>query len=85
MPVVAVGNTAIPYEIKRSSRAKRMRIAVRPGRVDVIAPRFARRVKIEAFVESKRRWIYEKTEALREQELVATPQRFVSGAKVLFR
>ncbi len=58
---------------------------MRPGSVDVVAPRFIRRSRIEAFVESKRRWLYEKTEALRERELVATPQRFASGAKVLFR
>lgn len=85
MPMLAVENTAIPYEIRRSARAKRMRISVRPGRVGVIAPWFTLRRTIVAFVESKRHWIYEKTKLLRKRALVATPQRFVSGAKVLFR
>ncbi len=85
MPMLAVGNTAIPYEIKRSPRAKRMRITVRSGRVKVVAPRLTLKRTIVAFVESKRHWIRKKTEALRERELAATPQRFVSGAKVLFR
>ncbi|MCP4203859.1 MAG: M48 family metallopeptidase [bacterium] len=85
MPVLVVADTEIPYEIGRSQRAKRMRITVRPGSVDVIAPRFTPNRQIVAFAESKRRWIYEKTEALRERELVVTPPRFLSGSKVLFR
>ncbi len=85
MPFVSVGDTSIPYTIKRSSRARRIRIVVRPGRVEVVAPRLTRHGTIVAFVESKRRWVFEKTETLRERELVATPARFVTGAKVLFR
>lgn len=83
--MLAVGDTTIPYEIRRSARAKRMRIRVRPGQVDVVAPRFTFKREIVAFVESKRQWIYDKTEALRGRELSVTPERCVSGAKVLFR
>jgi predicted metal-dependent hydrolase len=85
MPNLKVGRDTIPYEIKHSSRAKRLRITVRPEEVRVIAPRFTLRRDIVAFVESKSHWIYEKTLALRERRLVAIPGRFVSGAKVLFR
>jgi predicted metal-dependent hydrolase len=85
MPVLAVGDTTIPYEIRRSRRAKRMRITVRPGEVRVIAPLFVRRSRIAALVESKRRWIFEKTHALRERQIAARPDRFVDGARVLFR
>lgn len=85
MPMLAVGDAEIPYEIRRSPRAKRMRINVKPGRVEVIAPRFVLRRTIEAFVNSKRRWIYKKTEALRGREFEVTPERFVSGARVRYR
>jgi len=85
MPVLTVGDTAIPYEIKRSPRAKRMRIRVRPGGIDVVAPRFTFKRDVVAFVESKRRWIFQKTEALREREFTVTPERCESGARVLFR
>ncbi len=85
MPVLTVGETAISYKIKRSPRAKKIRITVRPGRVSVTAPRFTLRRTIVAFVESKRQWILDQAAAQRERQLLTTPQRFVSGAKVLFR
>lgn len=85
MPAVTVGNATIPYRVRRSARAKRLRLVVRPGLVEVVAPARADDARIGAFVDSKRRWLYDKTEALREQALVAVPERFVSGAKVLFR
>ena len=85
MPVLTVGEATIPYTISRSRRAKRLRITVRPGIVQVVAPRFVRRSKVEAFVQSKSRWIHEKTRAMRERELEAMPRKFVSGAKILFR
>lgn len=85
MPVLTVGDTTIPYEIRHSTRAKRMRIRVRPGGVDVVAPRFTFKRDVVAFVESKRQWICQKTEALRGRELTVIPESCVSGAKVLFR
>jgi predicted metal-dependent hydrolase len=85
MPHLTVDDTQILYEIRRSKRARRVRITVRPGEVRVTAPLFVRTSKIEKLVKSKSRWIFEKTRALREQEVAAIPERFVNGAKVLFR
>lgn len=85
MPVLSAGDAKIPYQITRSSRARRMRIVVRSGRVSVIAPRFVRRATIESFVESKRRWIRDKTEAVTELTLLGEPARYVSGARVRYR
>lgn len=85
MPTVTVGNTAIPYRVRHSLRAKRLRLVVTPGQVEVVAPANTRDARIQAFVGSKRRWLYDKTEALRKNPLGAMPQRFVTGAKVLFR
>lgn len=85
MPFLHLGNKTVSYEIKRSNRARRMRITVRPGRVLVTAPRFTLRRTAVAFVESKREWIFGKVAALGERPLAATPDRFVSGARILFR
>jgi predicted metal-dependent hydrolase len=53
--------------------------------VQVVAPRFTWQATVQTFVGSKARWIHDKTAALRERELVATPPRFISGARILFR
>ena len=85
MPAVTVGETTIPYRVRRSRRAKRLRLVVKPGLVEVVAPRRAGAPSIAVFVDSKRHWLYDKTRAVRELGLAALPERFVSGAKVLYR
>ncbi len=82
---ILVGGTAISYAVRRSARATRLRLTVRPGRVEVVAPMHVDDALIVGFVESKRRWLYAKTEALRERSLGALPRRFENGARVLFR
>ena len=85
MPTVSVGETTIRYELRRSKRARRLRLVVAPGRVEVVAPRRMREARIRAFVDSRRHWLYDKTRALRERSLDAVPAEFVDGAKILFR
>ena len=85
MPAVTVGDTRIPYRVRRSPRAKRLRIVITPGQVEVVAPRRAREADIRRFVDAKRRWLHDKTRALRERSLEPLPPRFVDGAQVLFR
>ncbi len=85
MPSVTVGDTSIPYTIRRSPRARRLRLVVAPGRVEVVAPSRLSARQIEAFVHAKRRWLHEKTRALRERALDSMPERYVSGTSILFR
>ena len=88
MPEIVIGARGIHYEIRRSARAARKRIEVRPAGVRVIVPQDASAQEVERFVERKRRWLHDATEELREEveRLRAdTPQGFHSGAKVLFR
>ena len=85
MPTVTVDGTAIHYDLRRSQRARRMRLVVAPGRVEVVVPRRTREARVRAFVESRRHWLREKTEALRQRALEALPPRFVDGARILFR
>ncbi|MDZ7778959.1 MAG: SprT family zinc-dependent metalloprotease [Gemmatimonadota bacterium] len=88
MPTVTVGRRAIPYDVRTSARAKRKRIEVTPGRVEVIVPEGESDEDVARFVASKRRWLHDKTEEIREavERLRAdTPEGYHSGAKILFR
>lgn len=86
MPTLTVGKKAIPYTIRRSNRAKRQRIVVTPKGVEVVAPVGRSRQDIEAFIHSRRRWVHDQREKMRET-LAASPwpDRFVSGAKIPYR
>jgi hypothetical protein len=88
MGVVEIGSRVIEYDLQRSERARRKRIEVTPGSVEVIVPPGAAPEEIEAFVRSKRRWLVDKTDELREEVArlrARTPEGVHSGAKVLFR
>jgi predicted metal-dependent hydrolase len=78
--------TAISYQLRRSARAKRLRIAVRPGGVEVVAPRRMRDADIAAFVEQSRAWIDAKLAAL-QRVLAAHPgsPRLIDGSTILYR
>ena len=71
----------VDYQIRRSNRAKRLRITVRPAGVEVTAPVRARDADIVAFVSQNRRWIETKVDALRAR-LAAHPgsDRLLDGA-----
>lgn len=87
MPVLTIGATEIPYSIRYSTRAKRMRIRVTPDLVEAVAPEDVSRDRIDNFVKKKRQWIYRKVEdmaALEERAIFSWPERFVTGAKIPF-
>lgn len=86
MPEMMVGVHPITYEIRRSARAKRLRLTVRPGSVDVVAPKRARLADIQTFIDSHRDWIRQKVETYRT--LMANhpgPHRLRDGGRILFR
>ena len=73
------------YQIRRSGRARRLRITVRPAGVEVVAPLAAREAEIVAFVDQNRRWIETKLAAIR-QRLAAHPgSRLIDGALIPYR
>jgi predicted metal-dependent hydrolase len=78
--------TAIAYQLRRSARARRLRITVRPGGVEVVAPRRMRDADIAAFVEQSRAWIDAKLAAL-QRVLAAHPgsPRLIDGSTILYR
>lgn len=86
MPTLTIGKTEIPYTIRRSDRVKRQRIIVTPKDVEVVVPLARSLREIEEFVQSRRRWIFDEREKMREI-LAASPwpDHFVTGAKIPYR
>jgi predicted metal-dependent hydrolase len=88
MPVLGGKNKTISYELRRSPKAKRLRIRVRPGQVEVVAPVKVRDWVIKAFVRENRSWIEEKKAELAEkirQSPLPQPIPLVTGAKIPLR
>ncbi|BAY41797.1 hypothetical protein NIES2111_61930 (plasmid) [Nostoc sp. NIES-2111] len=85
MPVLQIGQTCIPYTVRYSSRTRSQRIVVTPDAVEVVAPPDTPFEQITAFVDSKRRWLFNAVEDCRSKQLPEIPQRYVSGAKIMYR
>jgi len=84
MPTLAVGESRIPYQVRRSRRARRLQVVVEPSGVEVVVPRRVGQRAAEAFVRESGEWIRRRYEALRQPDLLILPERFVSGARVPF-
>lgn len=66
----------INYEVKRSPRARRMRVTIhRDGRVVATVPRLFDLKILDKFVQEKKEWIIE-----RVQKFLASPLRFVKNS-----
>ncbi len=76
----------IPYRLRRSHRATRLRITIQPGGVEVVAPLRTPEREIAAFVGQNRDWIRDKMAAI-ERTLARHPgpERFESGARIPYR
>jgi predicted metal-dependent hydrolase len=85
MPILQIGQTSIPYTVRYSKRTKNQRIVVTPEAVEVVAPPDTPSEKITAFLDSKRRWLFNAVEDCRPKHPPEIPQRYVSGAKVMYR
>ena len=73
---------AIPYTIRRSERARRARIHVDSGGVEVVLPHGLPLEAAEPFVEEKRRWIERTLRRMREAEEQRPPARLEDGGEV---
>ncbi len=88
MPVLTIGNTSIPYNVRYSEKAKRRRIVVTPNGVTVVAPARAQldgAGGITAYVERKRRWIFTSVLEISEKHHKLLTQHYASGAKLQYR
>ena len=86
--ILQIGRASIPYTVRFSTQAGRKRTVVRHGRVEVVAPEgspWGGLGGIEAFVRSKRAWVFRAVEDSRRLGGDAMPERYESGAKLLYR
>ncbi len=88
MPTLIVGATTIPYEVRFSTRARRKRIVVTPGGVEVVAPQGSTWDGTDgllAFLEAKRRWLFDAVREIEQKHKKLLTQRYASGAKLQYR
>ncbi|TNE92539.1 MAG: M48 family peptidase [Deltaproteobacteria bacterium] len=88
MHSLQVGDTTIPYEVRFSQNAGRKRIVVTPAGVEVVAPAgtpLEGADGIYAFVDRKRRWMFDASREVAEQHRKLLTQKYASGAKLQYR
>lgn len=86
MPTLKVGRTDIPYTITHSTRARRQRIVVTSGAVEVIAPEGTTDEQVADFMHKRRRWVFDtRSRMLERVSEVGPSQRYLSGSKVPYR
>jgi predicted metal-dependent hydrolase len=86
LPTLLIGATAIPYRLRRSARARRLRLTVQADGVEVVAPVRMREPEIVRFVEQHRDWLLDKVSRLR-RTLAAHPgqTRLADGGRIPYR
>jgi predicted metal-dependent hydrolase len=62
---VVIGNRVIPYTLKVSTRAKRLRVTVANGKVSVTVPKGLRLYSVDGFLREHGQWIIAKMEQVR--------------------
>lgn len=85
MPTLEVGKTSIPYTVRHSSRAKALQMVVTAAAVEVVAPPDTSSDQITHFLDNKRHWLFNAVEDCRAEVPQSGPERYVSGAKLLYR
>jgi predicted metal-dependent hydrolase len=73
---------AVPYKIRRSDRARHVRILVGGDGVEVVVPRRFPLSDVEPFVEEKRPWIERTLRRMRESESEYPPARLEDGGEL---
>lgn len=82
--------TTLPftYQIRRSLRATRVRIVVRPGDVEVVAPPKVPERKIVQFIHAKQYWVVDtlaKLQARNHHEIVKAPVNYGHGVDIPYQ
>jgi predicted metal-dependent hydrolase len=73
---------AIPYAVRRSDRARRVRIQVSADGVEVVVPRRMSMREVEPFVAEKRPWVERTLRKLREAASEHPPAELEDGGEV---
>lgn len=76
------------YSIRRSQRAAKVRIVVKPGEIEVVAPIKAAETKIHLFVQAQQQWIIQalaKMTAKTQAHDSLAPARYSQGVNIPYR
>lgn len=80
-----IGSTRIPMDIQENDRLKRSRLSVDKNGILVEIPKNVKREDVLDFIEGKKEWIFNRWEDAKGRNIQNVwPERFVSGAKVMF-
>nr|WP_314447409.1 SprT family zinc-dependent metalloprotease [uncultured Sphingomonas sp.] len=86
MPTLQIGQSLIPYELRRSITASERRITVTPDHIEVLALASDDDEAVAAFLDRKRQWLFT---TKREMERVIASRhsvpRLMTGSKIPFR
>ncbi|HND31181.1 MAG TPA: SprT family zinc-dependent metalloprotease [Myxococcota bacterium] len=88
MMELTIGAVVIPYEVRESARTRVMKIVVTPGLVEVVVPvgtPMHGPNSVTAYVERKRRWVFNAVREIREKHQALLRQQYASGAKLQYR
>ena len=86
MPHLTIGLNKIAYQIRKSPRARRLRLTVRPEGVEVVVPPRVAAYEVNHFIDSHRGWIGDKVEQYRARlGAHIGAERLVDGAFIPFR
>jgi len=86
--LLEVGDTVIEYRVRFSERARRKRIIVTPGSVEVVAPAgaaMAGRGGVLEYLGRKRRWVFDAVREIEAKHRRLLTQHYDSGAKLQYR
>lgn len=82
-------NLPFAYQIKRSARATRVRIVVKPGKVEVVIPlKGVSEKRVDQFVHEKRQWIEQtlaKIAQITEPHSSPIPDVYTNDTEILYR
>ena len=86
MPHLTIGLKTIPYRVRSSSRARRLRLTVQPDGVEVVVPTRVPAREVSSFIDSHRGWIFDKVEKYRALNARhGGAERLEDGALIPFR
>lgn len=88
MPILRVGATDIPYEVRFSTKATRKRIVVTPDGVEVVAPMgtpWEGADGVLGYVKRRKRWVFDSVREVEAKHRQRLTQTYASGAKLQYR
>jgi predicted metal-dependent hydrolase len=82
---LVIGSTVIPYAVRASANARAMKIITTPDGVEIVVPPDTAPEVVVAYVERRRRWVFDAVRDLAARHEALLDQQYGSGAKLQYR